>query len=207
MTQSTRLKLRLWLELESINEQIHKALEQKDEDAVVHQIIQYVSKAFDDSSVESLGWKYVVELYYDAVKESKVMFGLPMFKGTNKQHSDDPVWEYPGRSWWNIAHQLAKQYGWTIEYIGELDVRDAMSLIQEIQIDTQLSHEWQWMLSERSVGYDEATKKSKFVPLPRPEWMQATNNIKIITAQEIPNDMKPRGTVMRFRNGKFEASN
>jgi len=62
---------------------------------------------------------------------------------------------------------LAKNYGWTLEYVSMLQVEEALAKIQEILVDEQLEHEFFYGLSEVAYSYDSSTKKSKFVPMPQ----------------------------------------
>ena len=83
-----------------------------------------------------------------------------------------PVWDYEGRTWYSWVHDLAHAYGWSMEYIAELDIDDASSLLQELIIDDQLEKEFYWMTSEIAYPYNESSKKSEFKPLDRPIWMR-----------------------------------
>jgi len=53
-------------------------------------------------------------------------------------------------------------------------------------------------LSEKSVEYVPSTKKSKFVPLSRPEWMQAVAKPKKIVKTKILKSMMPAGLVVNL---------
>ena len=65
-------------------------------------------------------------------------------------------------------------------------------------VDEQMRDEWQWGLSEKSVEYVPSTKKSKFVPLSRPEWMQAVAKPKKIAKTMIRKDMLPAGNIINL---------
>ena len=52
-----------------------------------------------------------------------------------------------------------------------MDIDTAIGAYQELSIDEQLQKEWEWGLSEVAYSYDSSTKKSRYVPLQRPAWM------------------------------------
>jgi len=99
---------------------------------------------------------------------------------------------------------LAKSYGWNVEYIAQLDVDDALALVQEISLEEQFDKEWSYSLSEVAYEYDTASKKSKLRTLPRPSWMNvATQAVKekIESGQttrqvHIPKSFIPPGIVV-----------
>ena len=66
---------------------------------------------------------------------------------------------------------MAKAYGWTEEYISNLEIETGLALIQEAIVDDQLNKEWEWSLTEIAYEYDKGSKTSKFRALPRPDWM------------------------------------
>ena len=118
------------------------------------------------------GWSWVEVLYaytmvmVDQLPDTK----LPMLNPTGNL-GKIPTWHYKGRTWNYYAHMLAREYGWSLEYISDLDRNDALALIQEILTDEQLRKEFEYGMSEIAYPYNKSTKKSEFKPLERPFWM------------------------------------
>ena len=87
-----------------------------------------------------------------------------------------------------------------MEYVAELDIDDAIGLVQEINVEDQLNREWEWMLSEKSVSYDKQGK-GKFNELSRPDWM---NGAVILSKKSkdypIKRSMLPVGMVLSWDN-------
>ena len=109
----------------------------------------------------------------------------------------------PGRVWWFWVHSFAKEFGWKIEYISDLRVLDAFSLLQEIALDQVLMREWEWGLSEYSVKYNKNTKKSEPNPLPRPDWMKMyAQPIPQTKPVIMPKGMMPVGNVISHKDAK-----
>ena len=94
-------------------------------------------------------------------------------------------------------HLFAKAYGWSSEYIANLEIEDGVALLQEIIVDNQLQREWEWGMNEMAYPYNQMTKKSEFKPLDRPSWMQkkyeAPKKIKI------PIHLIPLGNVITHK--------
>ena len=63
-------------------------------------------------------------------------------------------------------------------------------------MDDQLEREFYYGLSEVAYHYDAATKKSKFVPLPRPNWMRPKVEPEKVVKTPIPASMIPMGVVI-----------
>lgn len=194
----TRSKFKSWIELENIRENIYHSIEAENTDDIGTYILLYVATALDVdvSSIENLSWKDIASTYSIVVSENFNIRLLPFMKSHKKKVEDGKdVWDYDGRTWYSYSHKMANEYGWKLSDISELDVDDAFSLIQEILVSEQLKKEWEWTLSDKSSGYDENTKKSKFIELPRPDWMipipQAPKKVKM------PKFMMPQGNIIR----------
>lgn len=204
--ETSRAKFKLWIELEEIREKIFNAIEIEDTDGIGDNILLYVAKSLniDVFSIMNVPWKDVASAYSILVAENFNIRILPFMK-VNRKNLDDEreVYDYPGRIWYLYSHKLLREYGWKLSDVSELDVDDAFSLIQEILISEQLNKEWEWMLSDKSSGYDEVTKKHRFIELPRPDWMKPIP--KPPKPVKIPRFMLPRGNVIKFTaNGKVE---
>lgn len=106
-------------------------------------------------------------------------------------------WEYTGRTWYFYSNLLAHKYGWSLEYIANLSVFDAMAYVQEILLDQQIDREFLWSMSEASSIYDERTKTAKPNPLPRPYWMTTVKADEPLPIPKIniPKNFLPVGNV------------
>lgn len=203
--QILRVKFRKFIALDEIQNQIIKATETQD-DSLSSLLCSYVSVALScpRELLDDLPWKDVVSTYLDIVLKNVFVIDLPFLKRTTKKEiREAEPWEYPGRAWYAYSHMMAKEYGWTLEYIGELEVEDAFRLLQEIVVDAQLLREWQWDISEKSTGYDEATKKARHIELPRPDWMRPIplppKKVKIpMSYMPVGNVIRPDGSHVEY---------
>jgi len=194
-----RARFKRWIELEEIREDIFKAVERSDVDEIADFILLYLSTALniDIDQIVDLPWKEVATAYSISVLINHNVRLLPFMKFSKKQLEDErDVWDYDGRLWYSYANKIAEKYHWTLDYIAELEVDDAFAMIQEILVSDQISKEWEWMLSDKSVGYDEATKKSRYIELPRPDWMKPIP--KPPKKVKIPKFMLPVGNIVRY---------
>jgi hypothetical protein len=135
----------------------------------------------------------VVLLFYACIAKSPII-KLPITEPTGTTKKEDEPWDYEGRQWHLYSHILAKTYGWTLDYISQLQVHEAIAKIQEILTDEQLEHEFYYGLSEIAYPYDSSTKKSSFKPLDRPSWMRP--KAKEIPRFKIPKSIMPMGVVV-----------
>lgn len=115
-----------------------------------------------------------------------------MLSGNDK--NEDVPWDYEGRTWYVWANLLAETYGWDLEYVANLEIEDAVSLVQEVFVNRQLEKEWEWDLSEKSVSYNEKTKTAKHIPLQRPSWMRV--RAKPPKKVKILKSMMPVGNII-----------
>ncbi len=194
-----RSKFKTWIELEEIQETLSQALDRDDMEEVGECILLYVSKSISTSinEIEHLPWKEMAVAYSATTEANHSIKILPFMKRTSKKNEREAeIWDYPGRVWFLYVNRIVEKYHWTMDYVSNLDVDDALSLIQEILVSEQLNKEWEWALSEKSSGYDEATKKSKFIEMPRPDWMKPVPKPPKVT--KIPKFMLPVGNVIRY---------
>lgn len=202
---ATRYKLREWLRLDAVREQLVDAIDTKDMDGVATSLCNFVSIA-SNVSVDillSLPWYEVVNAFLAIESENKLRLSFALLR-TTKKKVDNPAWDYSGRTWYWWLHILSSHYGWSSEYIAELDIDDATGLLQEILTEEQLNREWQWSLTEIAYPYNESTKKSNFKPLDRPEWMMMAlpENLPKIPTMRIRKDMLPVGFIVRGKSNE-----
>lgn len=193
-----RPKLKKWVQLDELHSEIKEATTRKDTQQLKLLLSNFLVVAFSNSTPEvwlSLEWEKVFTLVNDILVLNKIRTILPLIdnKGTDKQDKKE-VWEYSGRAWTYWAHMFARHYGWSLPQIEELEIEDAIALLEEIYLDNQFDMEWQWSLTEVAYPYNESTKKSSFRPLERPDWMkpipEAPKKIKILKS------MLPLGNVI-----------
>ena len=188
-------RLRRWIELESYKEKIIKYAEEKNKD-FPKVLLSYLSCALGVPYrfFEYADWTRLVSAFFVCLNKSPQL-KLPITSpSTEKSKEED--WSYDGRTWYLYANIIAGHYGWTLEYISQLKVRDALAIIQEILVDEQLDKEFQYGLSELAYPYDARTKKSTFKPLPRPSWMRPRAEPEKIQKTPIPVSMIPMGVVI-----------
>lgn len=182
----SRPHLKRWLELEQI-----KSREKTDR---VEMICKYLSAFLDwtDEQLESVGWVDALLIYTECLKINSPKLSLAFLQLKEEKQKEEP-WEYPERLWYSFAHMLAQSYGWTMDVIAELDVDDALAMVQEIMLDEQFQREWEWSLTELAYPYDKSSKKSIFHPLNRPAWMYVRKEIRKV---KIAARMMPVGNVI-----------
>ena len=186
-----RATLKKWLLLEELRSKIAE-----DRETTGDHICEYLSSAICYGEWETLDWLDVAKEYLFAVSVHSPTQKYPIFQFRPRE-SKDRV-EYDHWSWYMWANLFAKNYGWNLDRIEKLDIDDAISLIHEILLGEQEDREWDWSLSDKSIEYNSSTKKAKFVPLTRPQWMQATPEILEPKKIKINKNMLPAGVVMRW---------
>ena len=191
-----RVKFKRWAELEDKREQFVRAADEN-ADNFPQKFFAYLSAALNvkEEELEGLHWIECVELFYKVYLANLPSPTLPLITATSKDLKSSKLeWDYPGRVWFLYANILSSAYGWTLEYIAELEIDDALALVQEILTDQQLAKEFTWGMSEAAYSYNKSTKTSKFNPLPRPAWMlPAVREIKKI---KIRKDLMPQGLII-----------
>ncbi len=109
----------------------------------------------------------------------------------------DPPYTYPGRVWALYIHKLASRYGWTRDDIFELWPEEVSAYIQEILVAEYDEADERRALTNLAYKYDEATKQSRFIPVPRPGWMMDEKKEKLF---RIRRDMLPVGNIINLSN-------
>jgi hypothetical protein len=188
-----RNKLRAWLVLEDFYTKIIEAAEKGNREEFVSSFYSYVSTAFSIpiEQLQSCPWYEVTRAFREIYLINIPSMDFPILRKKIQKETGKKIgWEYSGRTWYIWLHLISKEYGWDIDYVGNLDPDDGIALLQEILLDDQLEKEWQWSTTELAYSYDANTKTSKFIPLERPEWMQPNQTAKVekvkIRASEIP---------------------
>lgn len=188
MRQPSKLGFRKFIELEQLKSEVTEAAESGD---FPDRVFAYLSAVFGKVN-EKEGWQKTL-VHLSEAQSKTVKIYIPIVKDSPKS-GKEVEWNYAGRDWFFYSHLLAKAYGWTLEYISDLEVNDAFAHIQEILTDEQIEREFYHGLSEVSYRYDKSTKKSNYVPMKRPYWMRpvAPNVIKKV---KIKKSLLPVGVI------------
>ena len=188
-------RLKKWIELETYKEKIVQAVDENQKDFPKY-LLLYLSifLGLPYKYFEYADWVRLISAFYVCLSYSPKI-ELPIAAPSPEPSKEDD-WSYDGRTWHLYSHMLAKEYGWTLEYISMLQVGEGLAKIQEILVDAQLEKEFYYGISETAYSYDPATQKSKFVPLPRPSWMRPKVEPEKIKKVLIPVSMMPAGVVM-----------
>ena len=189
-------RFRKWIRLEEQKNKILKAVEESSE-SFPDELFAFLSTALHLPSryFENADWVKIVRAFYTVLNKFSYKTNLALFEPTKENKVEDVAWNYAGRAWYLYAHLLASNYGWSLEYIGNLRLDDVLPAIQEILLEEQLEKEFQWTMSERSSYYDDKSKTSKANPLPRPDWMNRhIDPKKELKTTQIPVGMLPLGT-------------
>src|SRR5687767_289801 len=191
-----RLKFREWIRLDEIRKKIDDESQAGHWQKIPDLIFQFITTC--GYEVDDPPWMEVQGLYAQAVIENQPRIKFPLF--SSKESGKPSPWEYEGRSWYFWLNTFARNYGWTPEVVGELDLDDAIGLYQEILVDEQFEKEWEHSLSEVAYSYDKATKKTKFKALGRPDWMAKYSVVPNQPEKtvRIPQSAMPVGVVVNL---------
>lgn len=186
-----RVRLKRWIELEEIKESIKEAVEIGSSDVIEH-LLDYISTAS--------GLDYSDDFWLDSVdalvrlQKLNAPKEFPIFRVTNKPNNVISF-HYEGREWFFWVNLFASKYGWTIEYISELDVDHAVALLQEIVYDDTNDKEFMWILSDVAYSYDKKGKGT-LKPFKKPDWMRSAARIAQPQKVRIRKDLLPVGNVI-----------
>lgn len=183
------LSFRTYLNLESLKKNLVEGAEGSEFPDKLFAYLSAASVPFNEKDE----WKTPCFVFLKAVSELKPNQDLPFIKDTPKEGGKPASWDYEGRTWFYLSHLLAQAYGWTVEYIGNLDVNDALAYIQEILTDAQLDREFEYSLSEVAYPYNKSTKRSVYKPMPRPYWMKVA--VQPLKKYKYPRSLLPMGVI------------
>lgn len=167
---TAKLSFRKWLEFETHKKKTLEATESGEFPEMVFALLSVASVSVNKKEK----WQNTVFSLLTSIKDFQPDQNLPIIKDAPAGEGRTPDWEYEGRSWAYWSHLLANAYGWTLEYIADLDVNEALARVQEILTDEHLEREFYYSLSEIAYPYNKSTKKNHFKPMPRPYWMKPT---------------------------------
>ena len=194
----SRAKLKKWFQLEDIRSKTKEKAENGEN--IADLLCSYLSSAICAGRWDKLKWDRVQAEYIWSIKLHTPLKDHKIFSNSSREKSNT----LSDNSWLMWANMLAESYGWRLDEIAELDIDDAIGLIQEILYSEQLQREWEWGLSEKSVSYDTRTKKAKFHPLERPDWMKIPKKIIEPEKHRIFKDHLPPGVVVRWNDSNVK---
>lgn len=198
-----RLKLKRWLQLEEKKLDLWDAIKTREIDLIIQCMYAIFVIAGDESiDLEDKEWQVVAHRFAEIIKANSLDRFPPFIDKTFSEKDNEFLFTYPTRLWWMWAYKFARLFGWSLEYIENLDVETALYLYQEFLVDDQKRMEWEWACSQNSIGYDDITKKSVPIKLPRPKWMEKSSDDRIlerIKPAKIPKYMMPQGEITRLK--------
>lgn len=195
----TRHRLGGFLALQKANEETAKAATINDGGGIARGIFTALRISIDLEleTFNVLPWQDIIAAYIqlDAINQipEKEQYAILGSKGGG----DESPWHYPGRFGILIVHLLASNYNWSKTEIENLWPEEAFAYIQEIIADEHDRREFAWLASPVAYPYDKASKKNKFIKLPKPAWMVGlTGELKPNKLGRVPEAMRPKGHVI-----------
>lgn len=122
---------------------------------------------------------------------------LAFLEWNGPEDTKEPPYTYPSRAWALWVHKLASRYGWGRVEIFNLWPEEAATYIQEIMLAEYDEADERRGLTELGYKYDKTTKKSRFIPLPRPGWMMEKPN-ELPKKMRIRRDRLPVGNIINL---------
>jgi hypothetical protein len=170
-----RANLCEWVRIGELQEEIGECLDNGNVIQAATDILEIIRISIPDIDYSSRFWYDVSVLFQSVIAINAPSEKFPILKNFTEANKGGKrkkeAWDYRGRGWYFWLHTFAQKYGWDEKTIANLNIDDAVGLYQEIVLEDQMRHEWEWGLSEIAYSYDKTTKKSKLIPLPRPAWM------------------------------------
>lgn len=158
-----------------------------------------IAKYFDLAgfNADELDGEYMLLAYGQIEELNRLMWHLPMQTwDSGEEEKPQKKYDYSGRYVAWIVHKIATQYGWTRHYIfNDLWPEEVFFYLQEIVISEYDKSDKERSLSELAYSYDKVTRKSKFIPTPRPDWME--DEVKKVT-YKIPKSRLPMGHIIKL---------
>jgi len=185
-----------FFKIDSLKANLFDALRERNKNkfyVLFNEIVEVRTKHKPSPSPNKAFFTLLEILYKNKIMDSLV-FLKPKPKDNNRREKEEERerWEYDGRYVIQWIDLLAKEYGWTYDYISNLDINLVAHLIQEILVNDQLEKEWQYSLTEIAYKYDSGSKKSSLVPLNRPYWMRKEADA-VIKTTKIKKSLLPHG--------------
>ena len=193
----SQLRLRKWVRFESLKEDVTTEAKHGNVESFSEALLSCVSLCIniDKEEIKDVPWMEIASAYQGCQEINSPSIDFPIFFAQIRPQKAIG-WDYKERYWYVWAHSLAEAFGWSLEYIAELVIDDAIALIEEIYVQDQLNKEWEWSCSQ--IAY--SNKDGKFSPLPRPPWMESGYKDEPLKTVKIPKDMMPVGNIIYSRH-------
>lgn len=194
-----RHRLKVWLVLEDCYTKVVQAAEKGEKEVFCATLYSYLSAAFgcQDEELKTCSWHQLAKAFTADHNANRPTIEFPVLRTFKEKKKDlENGWEYEGRTWFVWLHMLAREFGWSIEYVENLELDHAIGLLEEILVNVQLRKEWEYGLSPNCFHYDPNTQKSIFVPMERPPWMHGVP--KPVEKVKIKVSDLPVGLVLRW---------
>lgn len=201
-----RARLGKYLDLARMRAHVVEAGTTGDNGLIAGSLYEYLSACLPDldrSFFYSAAWYEIMQAFIDVTEANKIpqadMYAL---LSDNGKEGKPVPWDFPGRDKAAIFNRFAKAYGWTLDVIKNIWPEEAIALLQEIIADEQEDKEFLHMLSEVSYSYNKQTRKSQYIPLPRPTWMvkgtaASVEDRKKAVMTKMRKDLLPAGVVIK----------
>lgn len=192
-----RAKFGLHLRLGEIAQDYFSILPQKSANLIALTVKRYLFVAGVKYDPESVTGRMLLDAFVILRELNTFQMDLAFMRPDNSIDTTKeakPQFEYSGRMWALWIHKLASRYGWTRDYIFSLYPEEAACYLQEVLLSEYEDLEMKRLLSELSWKYDKQSKKSSFVPTPKPSWMIPEYKQEE-TIMKVPRVAMPAGVV------------
>ena len=166
--------------------------------SIVKEYFQNNDLMLNESGVEAI-YEFLLLLNLNELK-----FVLPFVESQKQELGDGQEnailsYDYIGRVWVNWIHKIAKNYNWSKAEILDLIPEEVLCYIQEIILDEYTQLEVVRANSQVAYTYDEGSKKYKYIPTPKPNWMlpQTGTSDKVI---RVAKSAMPVGNIVDLNN-------
>lgn len=192
-----RATLYKWLQLEEIKENLFTAVEEGNHPDFLAHLYQYLTTAVDiEKDWSKLPWIEIRDLFIEIEEVNAPTKPFPILQSS--QRDKTAHWGYEGRTWYFWLNLFLDHYGWNIESVKQLDIDDAIGLIQEILLSEQQRRDFIWTTTEVGYRYNPKTKKSRLEPLNRPDWMKQGIIVEEPKKIKIRRDFLPVGKTVSW---------
>ena len=198
-----KVNFRRWAELEDKKYLFIQAVEDSNPN-FSHLLVDYLSTAlYFNVDFSKVFWEDTVKAFYEIHSVTSSVRKIPLTSRKSDKKNKKDTWDYSGRLWYVYCDAIASAYGWNEKVVAKLDVNDALAYIQEIFTNQYLDKEFLWSTTEIAYEYNKTTKKSKYVPLPKPYWMlPEIKDDKKRKSIAIPKSLLPVGNVINLYDPK-----
>lgn len=190
----SRARLGLHLVLGKIRDRVREAVTKGDDRLATSLVLEYLHLAgFPIGEADGVD---AVVAYTRLVSANRLLISLPFMIEETDPNYTNPPYHYEGRAqaWW--VHKLASRYGWSRNDIFALWPEEAACYLQDVIVAEFAEADERRSLTELGYHFDKHTGESRFMPVPRPNWMLGVE--REIPVRRIPKSMAPVGKVVNL---------